>query len=328
MKKILIHARYDDYKKIIPLLENFYHVDVEEKDFIQIKIFVPDAEINNALEILREPLDFRYKETLIEVSTPDFVISSTLSRAEKNVRTTEKTPVEKLLDTAKDYIKLDYWNISLTAIAGLIALTGLFLNNVAIIIGAMLLSPILGPIHSFAIYSAVGKTTEAIRSIGVLSILLLSVFVVSVIGTYLLSFLVAFCPEPILSIELTQEIISRTVSSPVYILMAVLLGIASIIALSRGTAEFIAGVAIAAALLPPTVVAGISFVIIPTEFMGPVFLVLDNVLGLIAGALIATLILGITPRNGTDIKTAKKFIQRTALLIAVLIALLTASYIF
>jgi len=49
MKKILIHARADDYNKMKPVLENYYHVDVEEKDFIQIKIFVPDAEINNAL---------------------------------------------------------------------------------------------------------------------------------------------------------------------------------------------------------------------------------------------------------------------------------------
>jgi len=30
--------------------------------------------------------------------------------------------VEELLDSAKDYINLNYWNISLTAIAGLIAL--------------------------------------------------------------------------------------------------------------------------------------------------------------------------------------------------------------
>jgi len=107
--------------------------------------------------------------------------------------------------------------------------------------------------------------------------------------------------------------------------MAILLGIASIIALSRGIAESIAGVAIAAALLPPTVVAAISFVITPENFLGPVFLVLDNVLGLMAGALIATLVVGITPRNGTDLKFAKKNIHWTALLIALLIALLTAS---
>ncbi|MBN2734225.1 MAG: TIGR00341 family protein [Methanomicrobiaceae archaeon] len=329
MKKILIHARHEDYEYLKPLLQDYQHIDVNEKEYVRIILYVPDAGINEAIELLREPLDMRYKETLLEVSSPDFVISSSLSRAEKNINSSEKTPVEKLLDSAKDYIKIDYWSISLTAIAGLIALIGLFLGNVAIIIGAMLLSPILGPIHSFTIYAALGKTNEAIRSLRVLIILLGSVFIVSAIAAYLLTLFMLIVPSSSFFITITPEIISRTVSSPIYIIMAILLGIASIIALTRGAAEFIAGVAIAAALLPPTVVAGIALVMLPDSLAGSALLVLDNVIGLIAGALIATLIIGIAPRKSGDTKIAKKFIQRTSILIAFLIIVLSVmSYSF
>lgn len=329
MKKILIHARHEDYEYLKPLLQDYQHIDVNEKEYVRIILYVPDAGINEAIELLREPLDMRYKETLLEVSSPDFVISSSLSRAEKNINSSEKTPVEKLLDSAKDYIKIDYWSISLTAIAGLIALIGLFLGNVAIIIGAMLLSPILGPIHSFTIYAALGKTNEAIRSLRVLIILLGSVFIVSAIAAYLLTLFMLILPSSSFFITITPEIMSRTVSSPIYIIMAILLGIASIIALTRGAAEFIAGVAIAAALLPPTVVAGIALVMLPDSLAGSALLVLDNVIGLIAGALIATLIIGIAPRKSGDTKIAKKFIQRTSILIAFLIIFLSVmSYSF
>lgn len=324
MKKILLHARREDYEKLLPSLEDLYHIDIDEKDFVEVKIFAPDAEIDGIIEKIQEPLDLRYKENLIEVSTPDFIISSTLNRAEKKAPKTENTPVEELLSSAKNYTSIDYWTLLLITISGLIALTGLFLNNVAIIIGAMLLAPILAPIHAFAIYSATGRTKDAWRSISLLFIYLGAVFVVSVIATYLLYLLNVSVPGILYSLAVTQEILLRTSTSPIYIVMAILLGIASIISITKGFSESIAGVAVAAALLPPTVVAGISIILIPGEITGAILLTLDNVIGLVSGALIGTLIVGIAPRRGAEAKIAKKFIKRTSVLIVFFIAVLTA----
>lgn len=323
MKKILLHARHEDFKKLKPVLDDLYHIDVDEGDFVQVKIFTPDSEVNNIIDKIREPLDLRYKENLIEVSTPDFVISSTLSRAEKFAPKHEKTPVELLLNSAKNYSSIDYWILLLTTIAGLIALTGLFLNNVAIIIGAMLLAPILGPIHSFAIYAATGRTKDALMSVFALFIYLVAILFVSMIATYFLNLMEVSIPETIYTLEITQEILLRTTTSPIYILMAIMLGLASMIAISKGFSESIAGVAVAAALLPPTVVAGISVIMIPEATAGAIVLTLDNVIGLIAGALIGTLIIGVAPRTGPDARVAKKFVNRTTVLIVLFIAVLT-----
>ena len=325
MKKILLHARHEDYEKLKPALEGLYHIDMDEKDFVQVKIFVPDSGLDEVITKIREPIDLRFKETLIEVSSPDFIISSTLSRAESSAKKSEKTPVEELLGSARNYSSIDYWILLLTTIAGLIALTGLFLNNVAIIIGAMLLAPILGPIHSFAIYAATGRSKDAVKSIFVLFVYLGAVYLVSIIATYILYMLKISLPGILSSFILTQEILIRTTTSQIYIFMAVMLGIATIIALTKGVSESIAGVAVAAALLPPTVVAGISIVMIPEAIIASILLTLDNVIGLIAGAMIGTLVVGVAPRNGSAVRVAKKFIRRTIALIVFFIAILTVT---
>ncbi len=126
-------------------------------------------------------------------------------------------------------------------------------------------------------------------------------------------------------LSLTPEILARMGSSTVYIFMALLFGFASILALSKGIPEVIAGVAIAAALLPPAVTAGISFVLYPSSAVSSMILTFENVLGLMAGSLFATLILDIGPRRYYEKVVAKRFIVRISLFLVALLALLFIS---
>ena len=109
----------------------------------------------------------------------------------------------------------------LLVLAGLIALSGLFLDNPVIIIGAMLLSPIIGPIYGFAIYTALGMIRESLKCLGVLSALLLGVFLLSVMATFLIG--------SAMPLALTDEITSRLVANPIYTLVAVLLGFVAVL---------------------------------------------------------------------------------------------------
>jgi len=315
MKKVIITARKENFEKIEPILKDIFHFLNEEDDLVRITIYIHDEGLDDLINKLHDTVDKRYKESMIEVFTPDFIISSALKRAEKKIeKPKEKTPVEKLIYSTKPHLRLDIGKIALTSVAGIIALTGLFMNNVAIIIGAMLLSPLLGPIYAFAINTAVGRARDAFKSIGNLGILLLMVIVLSYLTTLSIS--------PFIELSLTQEILVRMSSSFIYILMALLLGFASILALSKGISESIAGVAIAAALLPPAVVTGISFFLYPLSAINPLTLTLENVLGLMAGSLSATLLLDIGPRKYYERVVAKKFIARTFLVLIILLALL------
>lgn len=315
MKKIAIHVREDGHKRVIEALEDLYYTISLAGEIYEITVFTPDENLDDLIEKIRSALDLRYNDNMIEVSTPDFVISSLLERAEKkHVEKEEKTPVEKLLDSIRGYAELDLEKLALTSIAGLIALSGLLLDNPVIIIGAMLLSPIIGPIYGFTVYVALGMPRESLRCLGVLAALLLGIFILSAIATFLIS--------TVIPLALTDEIASRLVANPIYTLMAVLLGFAAVLAFNRGISEVIAGVAIAAAIIPPTVVTGLVLVLEPVSLISSALLVAGQIVGLIAGALVAVTLLKVEPREARDKAVAKRYLIRSVVLIVLLFALL------
>jgi len=120
----------------------------------------------------------------------------------------------------------------------------------------------------------------------------------------------------------TGEILARTHQSPVYAIMAIFLGFATIVALAKGIPDTIAGVAVAAALLPPALVSGLSIVLYPGGTISAVILTLQNVIGLMAGAIIATIALQIRPRSYKETQAARTILIRIATLLLILILLL------
>lgn len=315
MKKIVVHVREDGHEKIEEVLEGLHYTISLVQDIYQITIYTPEENLDDLIEKIQAVLDLRYNENIIEVSTPEFVISSLLKRAEKKVeKKEEKTPVEKLLDTVKDYGTLDLEKLSLTSIAGLVALSGLLLDNQTIIIGAMLLSPIMGPIYGFSVYAALGRIENAMRCLGVLAALLLGVLVLSAIASFLINL--------VIPLTMTDEIATRLVVNPIYTIMAMLLGFAAVVAFNRGTSEVIAGVAIAAAIIPPTVVAGLVLVLQPMSLITTALLVAGQVVGLIAGALVAVTVLKIKPRDTRDQNIARRYMTWSVAMIVLLIVLL------
>ncbi|MBU7045790.1 MAG: TIGR00341 family protein, partial [Theionarchaea archaeon] len=305
MKKVVATTQKEDLDKIHPLLEGTLHSLEREDDLIRITVYVHDNELDDIVDALEKIIDMRYKKSMIEVYTPDFIISSFLERSKEKAEESEEKPIiEELIDSTRPHLTLDVSEIALVTIAGVIALTGLFMNSVAIIIGAMLLSPLLGPIHAFTINTAVGKVKDVLKCILNLGIMLLMV-----IG---FSFLTTLVISPYGELSLTPEILARMDSSFIYIFMALLLGFASIFALSRNISESMAGVAIAAALLPPAAVTGICLVLYPSRAINSLVLPLENVFGLMAGGLCATFLLDIRPRRYYEQVVARKVIFRTA----------------
>lgn len=131
--------------------------------------------------------------------------------------------------------------------ANLIALLGLLTNSVAVVIGAMLISPLMGPIFSLGLAFAIGDlrlTRQAVRNIAFS--VLLTVFVAALFT--LLSPLK----------EATHEIIARIRPNIYDLLIAVFAGTAGALALcTRKNYLFTTtGVAVATAVIPPLSVVG------------------------------------------------------------------------
>lgn len=142
-----------------------------------------------------------------------------------------------------------YW-LQLLFSAG-IATLGLVLNSTAVIIGAMLISPLMGPILSAGLALATGDLILAIRSA---VNLLLSTF-----GAILFALiLVAFLPFK----DITSEINARIEPNTLDLVIALFSGAIGSIATCRkvrGVVTSIPGVAIAVALMPPICVVGFGF---------------------------------------------------------------------
>ncbi len=132
--------------------------------------------------------------------------------------------------------------------ASVISTLGLILNSTAVIIGAMIVSPLMTPILSMA-FAIVTANWNLYR----LSILTVSS---GAICTILVSFLITIClPVNVVG----TEIIGRIRPNLIDLVIAVAAGAAGSFSLTRQSiANSIAGVAIAVALVPPLCVTGIG----------------------------------------------------------------------
>lgn len=133
----------------------------------------------------------------------------------------------------------------MTMMSAGIAVLGLLLSSPAVVIGAMLISPLMNPILGLGFSLALFDFAELRRSLSALAIgagaaLLFTAFIV----------LVSPLKAP------TAEILARTRPNLFDLLVALFAALAGTFAIIRGRGETIVGVAIATALMPPLAVVG------------------------------------------------------------------------
>jgi len=157
-----------------------------------------------------------------------------------------KTVLYTDLSSAATLRDATYW-LQILFAAG-IATLGLVLNSPAVIIGAMLISPLMGPILSGGLALAAGDFILGLRSI-------INLAFSCAIAVTLAVLLVALLPFK----EMTNEIASRTHPTTLDLVVALFSGAVGSIATCKqvkGVVTSIPGVAIAVALMPPLCVAG------------------------------------------------------------------------
>jgi uncharacterized hydrophobic protein (TIGR00271 family) len=155
---------------------------------------------------------------------------------------------EIYLELAKSATLRDpsYW-LQLVFAAG-IATLGLVLNSPAVIIGAMLISPLMGPILGGGLAFASGDLILGLR----VSIMLLLSCMAAIAFSVLL---VGFLPFK----EMTNEIAARTQPNTLDLVVALFSGAIGSMAICKevkGVVTSVPGVAIAVALMPPLCVVG------------------------------------------------------------------------
>jgi len=220
------------------------------------------------------------------------------------------TDKEATAETIKEGISMKGHTAWILVFSILIASIGLNVSSTAVVIGAMLISPLMGPI--LGIGFSIG-----INDVDTLKASIIN-FGVMVALSILTSFL--FFSIPIFQ-EATPEILSRTKPDVRDVLIAVTGGLALVIAISRPRPQFntVAGVAIATALMPPLCTAGFGLATGQFKYFGgALFLFTINSIFIALAAFAITKYLRFPMRKYIN-QAKRKRISRFASLIALVI---------
>ncbi|MEQ9317087.1 MAG: TIGR00341 family protein [Henriciella sp.] len=187
-----------------------------------------------------------------------------------------------------------------------IAILGLLLSSPAVVIGAMLISPLMGPIMLMG-FSLSILDWPALRR-GMISM------GCGTLAAIAIAFLITLASP--LS-EATPEILARTRPNFFDLLVAVFSGLAGGYAVINRKGETIVGVAIATALMPPLAVTGFGLAVGSASIAGgSFFLFMTNLLAIALSVTILSRIYSFGARYGS-----KSTLWQTALVVSVFAAL-------
>jgi len=200
-------------------------------------------------------------------------------------------------------------NLWILVFAILVASVGLNMNSTAVIIGAMLISPLMGPINGMG-YSIATYDFPLFRQA-------VKNFSFAVIAGLIAS-TAYFAISPISTAH--SELLARTAPTIYDVLIAFFGGMAGIVAItSKKKGNVIPGVAIATALMPPLCTAGYGLATGQFFFFfGAIYLFTINTVFIAISALIISQILKLPIRRTVE-ETQKKRINRMISFILILV---------
>ena len=206
----------------------------------------------------------------------------------------ENTDKESTINSIKEDISIKGATAWILICSIFVASVGLNANSIPVVIGAMLISPLMGPILGFGMSIAINDLQTLKRSL----INFIVMVLLSVITAYLFF---AFFPLR----EESSELLSRTSPDIRDVLIAFFGGLALIIAKTKkGTiSSVIFGVAIATALMPPLCTVGYGLAIGNITFsLGAMYLFMINSLYIVLATYLVIKLLGFPMINYANSK--------------------------
>jgi len=226
---------------------------------------------------------------------------------------------EELYQKVSNDCKLNWDFIILTVLSSIVAAIGLNGDSVAIVIAAMVIAPLLGPILAFALAAALGDLSLMKKAT---KTAMTGLFV----GFAFAYALTLFMPVNVGSFEM----VSRTIIGPEIIALALASGAAAALSLSTGISSALVGVMVAVALLPPSVASALFLGAGDYEkAAGSALLLGLNVVCAILSAQLIFVYKGVRPRTwSSQVKASRSVKINAAVWVGLLAALALLAYRF
>ncbi|MDH5763454.1 MAG: TIGR00341 family protein [Nitrospinota bacterium] len=247
-----------------------------------------------------------------------------LPRAENNGDSNSKieksgvTTREELYNNIEKNARLNSTYLILVVLSTIVVSIGLLEDNVAVVIGAMVIAPLLGPNIALALATALGDSKLIWKS--------LKTGAVGFVVALTLSILVGKLWH--LNFD-SQELLARTDVGLDSVALALASGAAAVLSLSTGLPSVLVGVMVAVALLPPTATMGLMLGAGKIKLaMGAGLLLAVNVVSVNLSAKVTFLAKGIKPRTGLEKQKARQSLTTYILFwVVTLLILMVAIYL-
>ena len=296
---------------------DFWVVSSDREERNVVRILVKPEQRQIILDALQEILatSFSYRVVVIPVEA---ALPREEAEEETEITSATETTREELYNSIGKNARLNQTYLLLIFLSTVVVAIGLLKDNVAVVIGAMVIAPLLGPNLAMALGTALGDTDLMWKAFktglaGMSLALVLSI----IIGV--------FWP---LNIE-SRELLARTNVGLDSAVLAMASGAAAVISLTSGIPSILVGVMVAVALLPPAATMGLMLGAGQTDLAyGAAFLLAVNIVAINLSAKLGFLIQGIKPRTWLEKKKAKQSMQSYIIIwVLTLAALLLVIYL-
>lgn len=226
----------------------------EERDGGQsvVSVLTESEQVESLMDLLKRLFShvegFRMVVLPVEASLPDATEKEPLVLAPKSALgrgSDQRISREELYADVVDGTRFSAVYMIMISLSTVVAAIGLLRNNVAVVIGAMVIAPMLGPNVALALSSTLADLKLGRES--------MRTFALGVLISLCIGFLAGLIMDVDPSVP---EIASRTEITMFDIVLALAAGTAGVMAFTTGASSAVIGVMVAVALLPPLVASG------------------------------------------------------------------------
>ena len=266
--------------------------DPREQVFVLAKPNEAQGIMDTISDALEDAEDWRQLLLPVEAVTPDILTEKEREELQQKSITAAR---EEIVSNIRQNNALTADYLAMTALSTVVAVIGLNTDQVAAVIGAMVIAPLLGPIMALALGIALGLRQMMLWAVMTLAAGLAVCGLVSGLATLFME------------LNLESELLSYTRPvSLVTLALALASGGAAGLAAAGGRSSPLLGVMVSAALLPPVAAAGLLLAGGALhEAMRAAFIVVTNLICITLAAQLAFILKGVRPRRWSDVEAAE-----------------------
>lgn len=327
LQLIEAYVPHKHFERIDESLQKYSHVSYwvssESEDRKLIRMLVETSgveEVLNYLESVSHVAD-GFEVMLFSVKT--YITRKLPEEEEQKKKKEEEGKLQRasrheLIGTIERSSRITHTYVMMVILSAIVVTVGFIKDSEAIIIGSMVIAPMLGPIISTAFASILGDYKLLWKSSITLLFAIVVVILISVV--FSLGFPVPFE---------THEFQSRTHVNLSDIVLALASGTAGALSILNRLPGSLVGVMVAVALLPPTVVFGMTLGEgMWQEAYGAFMLMMVNITSILLAAISVFTISGIRPVKWDEVQRAHTSKTWSLLFVSLVIIVLVVAIIF